>query len=573
MENTRLIGTQDPEGRYLGRLAAEIAATDTDLAFAIENRWNNLKELRKPTEELRWEACAYVGHRTPFSKFGYTPVPKITLYNATGIEAYQTFVNGFVGNLVSQNFQWFNLVYKADDFTDSDAIYGCLDYCNKVQQLITDELNKSNFYPEDRMAAMDMIAQGTSAQVISENKDDGMVVTRTVAPWQFWIDQDYNGKIDTFFWEYSMTNAQARDRFSEEKLPKEIRDEIGQGFLYIEHSYLYCIYPRKAMKTGGRYVISTEKRYAAVDYSVDYKKAIKEGGFDRFPVIVSTYERNGNSPYGSSPIINILPELRKLNSLSYKELKAIDKNIDPPMAIHESLKNRVSLDPGSKLYVASMDFTPKPMVTSIDVSWAESRITACEDKVKKLLHNNLFNYLFENMKVYTATQIQALDNQELTILSAVFGNLQWQKINPLLKEVFMIMYENGRIPKPPKEMIRAKNPSMQFELDGPLARSLKVHVQRDGVNAMIELCERFSAMQQPQMLDNFDLDELARKAAISVSAPMSALVEVRDRDAKRQMKQQLIQQQMQMQQALQASEVERNMNGRSNLNNAQGVNQ
>jgi hypothetical protein len=419
---------------------------------------------------------------------------------------------------------------------------------------------------------MDMIAQGISAEVVTEDRENGVVVTTTIAPWQYWVDVNHRGKVDTFFWEFSLTNAQAVDRYGEGNLPKEVLSEIRHGELHAEHTYLYCIYPRKSMATGGRYVVSTSKRFAAVDFSVDFQKVLHEGGYDRFPVIVNTYEKNGNSPYGTSPIIKLLPELRKLNSMSYKELKAIDKMIDPPTAVHESLKNRVSLDPGSKLYVANMDLTPRPVQTTIDVSWADTRITALEEKIRRMLHNNLFNYLLDNMKVYTATQVQALDKQELTILAAVFGNLQWQKINPLLTEVVMLMNENGRIPRPPKEMLRAKNPSMRFELDGPLARSLKVYNQRDGVNAMLELCERFIGMQQPQVLDNYDMDELARRAAIAVSGPMTALREIRDRDQTRKAKEELMRQQMQMQQALQASEVQRNIDGRSNLNNAQGAN-
>jgi hypothetical protein len=134
------------------------------------------------------------------------------------------------------------------------------------------------------------------------------------------------------------------------------------------------------------------------------------------------------------------------------------------------------------------------------------------------------------------------------------------------------MAKGNRLPKPPKEMLRVKNALMKIELDGPLAKNVKMFAMQDGLQASLEWLQALHAMQMTTALDNLDTDVFVRKALTAAGLPQSALRELADVAKMRQRKEQMILEQQQMQQMQQASEIQRNMNGQGNLNNAAGMN-
>jgi predicted aconitase len=106
-----------------------------------------------------------------------------------------------------------------------------------------------------------------------------------------------------------------------------------------------------------------------------------------------------------------------------------------------------------------------------------------------------------------------------------------------------------------------------------LAKNVKVFAMQSGLQAGLEWITQFKQLQLDAPLDNVDMDDFFRKALIAAGVPHTSIMELKQRDQMRQMKEQMMQQQMQMEQLQQASEIQRNMGGRSNMNNAQGVNQ
>ena len=79
------------------------------------------------------------------------------------------------------------------------------------------------------------------------------------------------------------------------------------------------IYPRKGMRDRkGKTLLSTSKPYASVTYCSRDNTIVEESGFDTFPVAVHIWEPNGNSCYGTSPVIKVIDEFKRLNKMSEK---------------------------------------------------------------------------------------------------------------------------------------------------------------------------------------------------------------------------------------------------------------
>lgn len=571
---TVLIGYDDGSKSYLGRNQAPDKVVEDPLAKALLRNWDRMKAERQKTETARWEACAYVKHRQSEFSVEASPVPDIKIYNTAGIDALEVFINGYHGNLISPSLRWFKLTFTGDNYEDADTFFGANDYLELCESLILAEMNKSTFYPMDKLATRDAAVQGTSAEWIIDDVEYGVCVYDVIPPWDFWISKNHTGRIDTIFYQYKLTAQQAKDRFGD-NIPEEILRDLETDNSNAEHKFLLCIYPRRSMlDPKGVPLVSTEKPFAAVTLCITSSSVIDESGYDEFPVAVHVWEQDGTSVYGKGLVMKYIEELKRMNAMSREELIAIQKVSNPPMTVPENLKGRFSTDPGARNYTNNgRDARPEVMQAVGDVGWLSNEIKELEEKVRKLFFNDLFNYLMRQDKVLTATQVQAIKNEELALLSSVLGTTQFMKINPIVKRTFKIMSRAKRLPKPPKELFRTKNPLLRIELDGPLAKNVKVFAMQNGLQAGLEWITQFKQLQLDAPLDNVDMDDFFRKALIAAGVPHTSIMELKQRDQMRQMKEQMMQQQMQMEQLQQASEIQRNMGGRSNMNNAQGVNQ
>lgn len=570
--NTHVVGLDNGSMDYLGRREPVKKQGEDPLAKAIASKWEKLKIARQKTEALRWEACSYVQHRMNEFNDANSPIKPVKLYNMAGVLAFDTFINGYHGNLITPSMRWFKLTITGDNFEDSDTIPGANDFLEICDNQLFSELNKANFYPIDKLATKDAAAQGTSAEWIHDDVENGISVFDAIAPWDFWIDKNARGQIDTIFIRFTLTSSDALERFKD-RTPNDIRRDVETDAGDTEREFILAIYPRKKLRNDtGKVLVSTAKPYAAVTYYPTDDCIVEESGYDEFPVAVHVFEPDGTSAYGKGLVMKYLPELKRLNSMSKDELVAIQKVANPPMAVPESLKGRFSSDPGARNYIGNSEQQPNIVQTVQDVGWLSNEIKELEEKIGRLFFNDLFNYLMRQDKVLTATQTQAIKSEELALLASILGTTQHMKINPIVKRVFRIMMKGNRIPKPPKEMLRQKNALLKIELDGPLAKNVKMFAMQDGLQASLEWIQQFHALQLTSILDNVNMDVFGRKALIAAGIPQSALFENVEVQQIRQQKQAMIEQQQQMQQMVQASEIQRNMNGQGNLNNAQGLN-
>jgi hypothetical protein len=315
--NTVTVGLDNGSLDYLGRREPVKKQGNDPLAKAIASKWSRMKTIRQKSEALRWEACAYVQHRMNEFSDNNNPIKPVKLYNTAGILAFDTFINGYHGNLITPSMRWFKLTLIGENYEDSDTIHGANDYLEISENQIYSELNKTNFYPMDKLATKDAAVQGTSAEWVYDDVEDGLCVFETIAPWDFWIDKNHRGKVDTIFIRFTMTASDALDRFGD-RTPKDIVREVETDAGHTEHEFILAIYPRKKLRSDrGKVLISTEKPYAAVTYYPTDDCIVEESGYDEFSVAVHVFEPDGTSVYGKGLVMKYITELKRLNSISF----------------------------------------------------------------------------------------------------------------------------------------------------------------------------------------------------------------------------------------------------------------
>lgn len=558
---------------------------EKELINKLLTRWESLKTIRNRIDPVRWEAMAYANHRTKESSLTNSPVPVIRLYSSSGVLAIQNFINGFLGNLVSQNQNWASLRYEAEDLTEQDDIPSANEYLGKLQRKLMSELANSNFYAEDRMACMDAFTGGCSATFINNDEERNICVFNTLPPWDWWCDTNKYGVYDTFFYKKTMSAYRAYQQFGD-KLPKDILKVAMSGGYDDEFDFLMCVMPRNT-KLEGSTIFGKEKKYACVWLVLNNigggtgsgKKAwiVSEDGYDEFPVIIHAWDRDGDNPYGTSPVIKALPELRRLNMLTYETSLAVQKINHSPYVMTPAVSENFSDDPASKIVVSDMSQAPVPLQQSQTVDGALEIENRQEERIMRIFYNDMFNYLSRQDKVFTATQVNAVKSEELSLLSAIFGNIQSQKINKELKYVIRIMAENGRVPDNADKALEA-NGKLVIVLDSMLAQSLRAYTYRDSGMADMELAMQIAnlASADPSWLDamdNIDKNRLVRNIMFGNGTDPSCIVDKSKVEVIQKQRAQMQAQQMQQQQALAESEMIRNMGGASNMNNSTGANQ
>lgn len=537
-----------------------------ELKQSILGTLAEMENIRRPTEAIRWEACQYVKHRTSAFNLGQSKITPIPLNTNVQVEATNTTVNGIMGYLISQNIRWFNFTTHDKDFQSSDTIYGAKDYLEMVVSTLLNVFSQCNFYSATLLATKDSFVQGTSAEIVIDDLKNGTMVYDTIDPQEFYISENSNRKVDTFYRVYEITAKLAYEKWGE-KLPEEVKRLIKNNAGHQRIKMLHAIYPRKsALGRTGKAIISTSKPFASVHYSYTGDRIFYESGFDEFPVAIHRWVLNGSSPYGSSPVIELMEEIKKLDKMSYLYMLGADKNANPPIFAPEVLKGRLNLNPGGRNYVNIAQVgEPKLFPSSLDLNHLAAQIQLQIRVIQQSLFSDLFNILMRQEQQRTATEVREIKGEGLVLLSSIIGNMQEEKITPLIMRTFNTLRRSGLLPPPPEELVKAsQNGQVKVELDGPLAQNMKAYHQTTGITQGMQALAAVMQLN-PDSQVNVDFDELIRQAMSANGMPESIIREVADVKKIKKAQQELLEQQAEAQQ------LQMRADAASKLSNAQGT--
>jgi len=220
---------------------------------------SEMEGIRRPTESVRWEACAYVKHRTNGFNLSKSGIKDINNHTIHPVRAVTITAQGIMGYLLSQNVRWFNFSTQGRNFERADQIYGAKDYLEQVVTAILDMYSHTNFYSSTGLAVMDVLVQGTSAEFINHDEKRNKVFYDTIDPQEFYIAEDETRRVDTFFRVYEIPIRKAYKRWGD-KLPNEVKRMYRNGAGHKRIKFLHAVYPREdAISDKGKAIISTSK--------------------------------------------------------------------------------------------------------------------------------------------------------------------------------------------------------------------------------------------------------------------------------------------------------------------------
>ena len=414
---------------------------------------------------------------------------------------------------------------------------------------------QANFTPQIHEAYFDLIGFGTGCFFVEDRGPQGPLFSaRPLA--EIFLAESAEGRVDTVYRRFELTNRQAVQMFGEKKVEKAFKS-AKTGKPDATREYMHCVMPNEERVYGN--VDYTGMPWASYYVDMDEKEIIDEGGYHEMPYMTPRWEKDAGEIYGRGPGVTALADAKMLNEISKTTLKGAQKKVDPPMFVpHDGIVSNMRMVPGGVNVVDSsffgqtrgnpVSFAQSTADVGLGVEMEERRAR----NVKRAFHHELLQ-LFEDPRM-TATQVIELSRTAQRLLSPTLGRQQVELLEPLVERVFGIGMRNFMFPPPPPEMQGAE---IKIDYVSPVARA-----QKAGESQAV--IETFSVAHQlapadPSILDNLDSDQAIRFIAESKGIPARMLRDPRAVAAQREARAEAQQAQDQLDQAAQMGEMAKNL--------------
>ena len=552
---------------------------------ALLDLYNDLVSIRTPGDKDRWTAMAFIKHRTKeLSCDPECPVPDLHLYDVSGLYAVRTLIESLGGSVMSPNQDWFSLRFSSRDYTmELSPDYG-IQYTSYAKKAMADEMNHSNFYDEQTMAFYDSVSCGYSCTLFQNDEENSRIYLQTLEPWNCWFDCDIMGNYTSFFYRYRIDGYQLLERFGDSgNIPESVMDKARKGGKKAVFNMLFCIQKRNRIRDSqGRLVrfsrkINVNMKYASMHILLDEKVLLSESGYNEMPLVIHVWEKSGDSPYGIGLIMKFLPEFGKLNRLAFEYGLSVAKLNHGAWLVPDTMYNSFSDDPESRIAYQSSDLLPRPLQENIDVNAIGEQLALQQQYIQKLFYNDIFSYLLNQDKVFTATQVNAVKAEGMSKIYPIYTRMQSQKIDPSLKLVFSIMVENRRLRAPDRSLMGRVSTNegnrLEFILDSAMSQMLQRYQSQTANSVIMDLAVNLINLGRNDLVEDYiNLGNVILSTMEQTGADSNLYVSAQKRQAQQQERREMQQQALEQQQRLSESEVQRNLAGASNLNNSIGAN-
>lgn len=426
------------------------------------------------------------------------------IYDSTAILSNAYFAAGMQAYMSSPQSRWFTVAIKDRNYMNSQSVLG---YLRDTEDVLYAMINSSNFYQEDVEGYLTL---GTIGTDILYGEDDSIddIRLHDLNIENVIIMEDSARRVRTAYIEYEFDAAQAVEKFGLNKLSDEVKKSFSKSDFSKKYKFLFCVYPRAIYDQSKK--TSKNMPYAALWIEREVKKIVREGGFREFPFFVSRFAVSKGSPYGYSPLMNVLPDVQMLNQIEYTTVIGAQLEIAPPVEIpDEAFLRPYNFNPRGK-NIKNVGFPNEHITPIIMGSKTKTGVDYLEYK-KTVIQQTFYNDLFLSSPQVgnrTATEVSIANNQRMQMLGSAVGNIMREKLSPFIERVYAIAAKNNKLPPLPAEL---RGQEYVIEYVSPLARAQK-HLELQNLSDAMAVIGGFAELQLasgqfPGVLDKLNLDE------------------------------------------------------------------
>lgn len=321
-----------------------------------------------------------------------------------------------------------------------------------------------------------------------------------------------------------MTASGAAAYFGIDNLSQKIRDAANDiKKAQSTFTFMHAVLPRD--EAGDYKTKRAGMTFASFWAEVETRHLIKDSGFFTFPYQVMWWDQVDNSPYGQSPIMSILGDVKMLQAMSKSALQAAQQMVKPPLATMAGMYNqRLNLNPGA-VNPGYIDeggrLKAQPIITNQNPSFAENLMELKRQGIRRSTYVDLFQTLVQNPNM-TATEAIIRANEKGELLGPAGAKIEAAHSKCTERELDIIerkgAYAEG---SPLAKPASSANSKVGVKSTGPLARLRRMQ-EMQGVESVMNLAGLF-AQYSPDLaadvLDRVDHDETLELAREIRGAP------------------------------------------------------
>jgi hypothetical protein len=316
-----------------------------------------------------------------------------------------------------------------------------------------------------------------------------------------------------------LTAAQAVQEFGP-KAPAHAKMEAGTpGKESNKSEYVHVIYRR--FKAEGKSA-QEQMPWASVWICARTKVEVKTSGYARQPIFTTRWERwTRRSPYGISPAIIALGEIRGVNYFEMLLTTLVEVTVEPRVQIPAAHDGPVDLGPGGVTKVLSPDLAPKEWAAAGRVDWGIEFLERKEKRIHEIFLKDVFAQFSMLERQMTAYEISQRLTEKLSRVAPATGLLTSDLFAPMLEALFHWCYTNGRFPEAPSDawvLDSLGRPTMPFPdviQTNRLAREQNAQTEQAMMRIMGTL-QPIAEVVGPSIYDAINFKELPQTLAIEV---------------------------------------------------------
>lgn len=460
------------------------------------------------------------------------------IFNTTAIKSRARLAAGMYSWMAPPDRRWFELVPQDEALSEDPEVK---DYFGEVTRIVAVALANSN-WPSVLIEALNNLACGLDGVIYCEDGGEQSILSFTSFPVETVVyAENSRGHVDTLFREVEMTSRQLVQEFSEDDLPDKIREEAGNPDKKdTKHKILHGVFPRCERQKD----CLDQKNMPFTDVYIDYDsgKIISEGGFEEYPFAVCRFQKSDNETYGRGPGLDMLPTIKMANRMSQSYIVGREHQSDPSFLVPDGslVSKNFNKDPGSVIvYKPDINGSkPEQLPNTTNFGTLYQDIAAVEEEIKLGFYWDIFDPLGD-LKSITATEAEIRNEGKLIPFAPIAGNLHNELFRVIIHRAYGICLRRGILPQAPARL--AENPDYKVEFVSKIALSIKQLETLGWLQTEAALMNM--AQVKPEIIDNFDLDKIARSTALANGCAPNWLVSEEDREKARAARAEAAQQQ------------------------------
>ena len=494
----------------------------------IVDIWNKLLSVREKSGfDVRLKGAAYVKHRCSYEG---TLVPKLNVHDPTAMDALETYVDGLVGYVLSQNSRWFSLMPTGGengymgfgDVLDNDSYV-------KMASVITDCVEnimaRSGMYPVVKEVVKDGEVLGDGYLAV-DMLEDGGVGFRCLDPQQCVFMADMYGTMNLFMRKFRMSAVE---------LSLEYGVEI-KNVEYSEFGDTYDVYELVAdEKVLSKLKMAVDpadgRKFKRCVYVYQLDRVVEESSYAEMPVFryTSNNECSG-SGYGNGLVGKYVEQVATCDDSRFRLQNCVQKTVDPPAIAHTSLRSNYSTKPKAVMFTGDLSTQGvKYLGTEHAANALNAVLMVVQDdraQIRQLFDADLFKNIMSNADTRkTAYEVSEIKNESYTLLSMKIGGMLNTFISPFVKRVakIAVRQELAKVNGVGVQVLERFIDQCDVMLDSVFVQRLSRYMDSQGISSGAQIMAAFAELSQSSVSEVVDVDKAIRGGLMAVGFPQYAI--------------------------------------------------